>query len=92
MHPCGGGASLEEYVLEFPGNVKILSVPKDMSVSGTGLDYRATYQKEGNTLTIRRDLRDKTVTNVCTPQYAAEYQKLVLAVAKDLKSQVLFGE
>jgi len=91
-HQCAGGSSIEEYILEFPENVKILSFPKDLTVSGTGIEYKASYRKSANILTVRREFKDKTVTNVCTPQYAAEYQKSMLPVAKDLKSQMLLGE
>ena len=68
---CSGGKSVEEYVLEFPDTLKIVAIPKDFEMSSSLIDYRATYRKSENTLTVRRELTDKTSTNVCTPQVIA---------------------
>jgi hypothetical protein len=89
---CGGGLSVEEYELEFPASMKILSVPKDFVLSDTFIDYTATYRKEANILNIRRALIDKTATNVCSSEYAAGYKKSLLDIAKDLKAQILIGD
>lgn len=89
---CSGGVSIEEYVLEFPETLKIVAVPKDFELSTPIVDYRATYRKSANTLTIRRELKDKTATNICSPEYAADYKKIMLSIAKDLKSQILLSD
>jgi transglutaminase-like putative cysteine protease len=89
---CCGGMSIEEYVLEFPETLKIVAVPKDFELSTPIVDYRATYRKSANTLTIRRELKDKTATNVCSAVFAADYKKIMLSIAKDLKSQILLSD
>jgi hypothetical protein len=89
---CNGGISIEEYVLEFPDTLKLVAIPKDYEQSGAIIDYRATYRKSKNTLTVRRELTDKTASNVCTPQVMADYKKAVLSVARDLKAQVLVSD
>jgi hypothetical protein len=89
---CSGGVSIEEYVLEFPESLKIVATPKDFQLSNVIVDYRATYRKSANTLTIRRELKDKTATNVCSPEYTADYKKNMLSIAKDLKSQILLSD
>ncbi len=89
---CSGGKSVEEYVLEFPDTLKIVAIPKDYEQSGALLDYRATYRQSKNTVTVRRELKDKTSTNVCTPQFVAEYKKAILSIARDLKAQVLVSD
>jgi len=91
-HNCSGGISIEEYVLEFPESLKIVGIPKDFGLSNAMIDYKATYQKSANTLTVRRELKDKTATNICSPEYAAEYKKVMLSIAKDLKSQILLSD
>ena len=91
-HICSGGMSNEEYILEFPESLKIIAVPKDFEFSNTMIDYKATYRKSDNTLVVRRELKDKTATSTCTPEYAAEYKKAILNVAKDLKSQILLSD
>ena len=89
---CLGGKSSEEYVLEFPDSLKIVSIPKDYELATAIIDYKATYRKSANTLTVRRELKDKTATNVCSPEYAADYKKLMLGIAKDLKAQILLSD
>jgi len=88
---CSGGLSVEEYVLEFPETLKIVAMPKDFELSSAFIDYRATYRKSANTLTIRRELKDKTPTNICSPEYFAGYIKDLFSIAKDVKSQILLS-
>jgi hypothetical protein len=88
---CSGGRSVEEYVYEFPASMTIVGFPKDFEFSSPAFDYRATYRKSGNALTVTRDLRDKTATNVCSSGYAAEYQKSARSILRDLRSQVLIS-
>ncbi len=89
---CVGGKSVEEYELEFPESMNIVAIPKDFSVSGAIIDYKSTYRKSANTLTVRRVLTDKTASNICSPEHAADYKKIMLSIAKDLKSQVLLSD
>lgn len=91
-HLCGGGVSVEEYELEFPATMKILSIPKDVVLSDAFIDYTATYRKDANSLSIRRELIDKTSANICSPDYAAGYKKSLLGIVKDLKAQILIGD
>lgn len=89
---CSGGRSVEEYVLEFPDTLKIVTVPKDYEFASALIDYQATYRKSKNTVTVHRELKDKTPTNVCTPQVMADYKKAMLNIAKDLKAQILVSD
>jgi transglutaminase-like putative cysteine protease len=89
---CSGGSSVEEYVLDFPPTIKIIGIPKDFELSTVYLDYKATYRKTENRLTVRRELKDKTASNVCSPEFSAGYKKALLSVAKDLKSQVILSD
>lgn len=61
----------------------MVAVPKDVALSSPGIDYTATYRKSANTLTVRRELKDKTPSNTCSPEYAADYKKAMLSIAKD---------
>lgn len=92
QYQCNGGTSIEEYHLEFPDSLKLVAVPKDVTLSTPSVDYAATYRKSANSLTVRRELKDKTPSNVCSPEYAAEYRKVMLSIAKDMKSQIIIGD
>ncbi len=89
---CSGGHSVEEYDYVFPASITIVGYPKDFTFSSPAIDYTATYRKSGNSLVIKRELRDKTATNVCTPGYEDEYQKSARAIMRDIKAQVLLRE
>jgi transglutaminase-like putative cysteine protease len=87
---CANGESTEEYVYHLPKGMKILAVPKDMSVKNDFLSYRATYRLQGNVLTVKRTLEDKTVGNVCSPAVFKAYKKFAIQVQQNVKSQVVY--
>ncbi len=89
---CSGGHSVEEYEYVFPPSITIVGYPKDFTFSSPAIDYTATYRKSGNALVIKRELRDKTATNVCTPEYEVEYKKSARAIMRDIKAQVLLRD
>lgn len=86
---CLGGSSTEEYILEFPESLKIMAIPNDYQLTTASIDYRSTYQMTDNTLTVRREFKDKTKSNVCSPELMAGYKKAALDIVRDLKAQVL---
>lgn len=88
---CNGGHSVEEYVYEFPATQTIVGIPRDYKFSSPAIDYTATYRKSGNTLTVRRELHDKTRSNVCSVEFTEEYRKSARAILRDIKSQVLIS-
>jgi hypothetical protein len=87
---CSNGNSIEEYVIELPKTMKVLSVPANLKVSNSFLSYDATYRLKGRTLTVKRVLDDRTKGNVCTPELFAEYKKFAEKVIDNLKEQVLY--
>jgi len=78
--------------MEFPATLKLLAIPKDFELSTPFIDYKATYRKSANTLTVRRELKDKTPANICSPEYVAGYNKDIFSIVKDVKSQILIGD
>jgi hypothetical protein len=89
---CMGGHSVEEYEYVFPASLTVVGYPKDYSFSSPAIDYTATYRKSGNSLVIKRELRDKTTTNVCSPEYENEYKKSARTIMRDIKAQVLLRD
>ena len=87
---CSNGAMIEEYEIEVPPKMKLLSVPEDLKVSGAVADYRASYELSGNRLRIRRELDDRTPGNVCSPEVMARYKEFGEKVMEDLRAQVLY--
>jgi transglutaminase-like putative cysteine protease len=87
---CSSGALTEEYEIELPGTMKVLSIPDDVKVASDFLSYSATYQLKENILTVKREIDDRTKGNVCPPQIFVQYKELGEKVMDDLKSQVLY--
>jgi hypothetical protein len=87
---CGGIHLVEDYVIELPKDIKVLSIPDDMEASIDLVSYKATYKIEDNVLTVRRVLDDRTTGNTCSPQTMQEYKKIAEKVSDNLKSQVLY--
>ena len=45
---CTGGSLTEEYTIEFPKNVKIVALPKDVHLPGGTERYDATYRQDNS--------------------------------------------
>ena len=87
---CSSGYSVEEYIYQFPKNIKVLSVPQNMKIANDFLSYQATYHRKGNTLTVKRVMDDRTPGHICTPAIATAYKKFMNQVSKNLKAQVIY--
>jgi transglutaminase-like putative cysteine protease len=87
---CMGGTMTEEYVIELPKGVKVLSLPGDLKLGGELASYQASYKLKGATLTVKRVLEDRTKGNVCAPALVAKYRPFAEKVIDNLKEQVLY--
>lgn len=87
---CSNGSSTEEYVIELPTGMKVLSIPGDLKVSNDFLSYTASYKLKGKVLTVKRTLEDNTKGNVCAPEIFMAYKKLGEKIEDNLKEQVLY--
>jgi hypothetical protein len=87
---CTSGSSTEEYVIELPKTVKVLSVPDDLKIANAFLSYQATSRLKGNILTVKRTFDDRTKGNICSPQIVMEYRRFAEKVMDNLKAQVLY--
>ena len=87
---CSNGNLIEEHEIELPAQMKVLSVPDDVKVSGSTVDYRASYEFKGNRLRVRREIDNRTPGNVCSPQVMAQHKEFGEKVVDDLRAQVLY--
>lgn len=87
---CGGVLSDEEYVLEFPANLRIAAMPADFSQKNGSVAYTATYRREGNRIVVKRILDDRTPGPVCSPEYNAEYAGFMRGIVPDLRAQIVY--
>ena len=87
---CMSGGSVEEYRIEFPKGMKILSIPKNVSFRSEFLAYQAAYSLKGRVLTVRREMNDKTEGVICSPAMQEAEKAFGKKLQNDLRSQVVY--
>lgn len=87
---CDNGYSFERLEYEFPENIRILATPDDFSIAENYLTYKASYNLEGNRLSVMREVKDETPGNVCKPALINAQRETIIKIAKNLKSQVVY--
>lgn len=87
---CMGDTSVEEYTFDFPKNIKISSLPKDVHLKGHTVSYDSTYRRDGNAVTVVRRVEDRTKGPVCTPEDDREFRPIARDILKDLKTQLIY--
>lgn len=87
---CSSVNAIEEYTIELPKTLKVLSIPDNLKIANDYVSYTATYKLKGNVLSVKRTLDDRTKGNVCSPQIFEEYKKVAEKAIDNLKEQVLY--
>lgn len=87
---CGTGSSIEEYEINLPASMEVVAVPKSSAVSTALLSYEASYALEGQKLTVRRMLEDRSPAGICGSAVLREFREATQVVLKDLRQQLLF--
>jgi hypothetical protein len=65
----------EDYTIELPKKMKVLSIPQDMKIANYIPSYTATYRLKGNLLTVHRILDDRPDRAATDPPRAAVRMK-----------------
>jgi transglutaminase-like putative cysteine protease len=89
---CSSGYAEEDYTIELPKQMKVLSIPTNVRTRNDVLTYTASYKLKGNVLTVRRTLEDRTKGNVCSPRAIAEFKKIAEEAIDNLREQVLYKQ
>ena len=87
-----GYEKVERTSLTLPDTVKIMQLPKDVTIENKYGSYSAIYKQDGQTIDIERRLSVKTPRGLCPPEGYPLIRELGLAIGRDMRSQVLFGE
>ncbi|MBC7859995.1 MAG: transglutaminase domain-containing protein, partial [Burkholderiaceae bacterium] len=86
---CRGFDSEDEIGFDFAPGVRILALPKTVTLRAERLSYSARYARRGNLVTVRRALRFSPAGALCTPDEFRRIQPLLERIARDLKSQII---
>ncbi len=74
---------------EFPKSLRIVALPKALTLRDANFSYAATYARKGNTVMVKRKLKFSHDGLVCTPAEYARMQPLLERIQRDLKSQLI---
>jgi hypothetical protein len=87
---CSSGTAIEEYSIELPKAMKVMSLPDKAKAANSVQRFEATYTVKGNVLQARRMFEDKTAVAVCPPDVLKAYRHMNGQVYDNLKAQVLY--
>lgn len=88
---CPGIDVQDELGIRLPRGVRVVVLPKDLTLADRNFDYRAAYSKKGNTVIVKRTLRFAHEGAVCA---ASDYKKmapLLERMMRDLRSQLVIS-
>lgn len=87
---CSSAKSSEVMTYVLPPNIKVLSIPDDLTVSNQHLSYTASYKLEGNTVKVVRVIDDKTEGSICSPEFMRENKKILLKAYDNYNEQLIY--
>ena len=80
----------ETSIITFPAGVSIPRLPAPVDFESSFGTYSASYQADGSTVTVVRDLQLKPAGPLITPAYYAEFRKMARAVKRDMRAQLVY--
>src|SRR5471032_1000659 len=86
---CPGFDYADQADFNFAAGLRILAVPRQLSLRDGALDYQSDYARKGNLVTVRRHLRFAPPRAVCTPDDYARMRPLLERMQRDLKNQII---
>ncbi len=87
-----GYGKVEITTVTLPDKIKIMQLPKDVSVENQYGNYTSTYKQDGQTIKVERRLSVKTPRGLCPPEGYPLIRDIGQAIGRDFKAQVLYGE
>jgi transglutaminase-like putative cysteine protease len=89
-HVCPAVDIEETSTIQLPDKIKATNTPKNIEVSNSIANYRATYMIEGNTIKTVRKLQTKFPGPVCKPEQMAAFRDIVDQVRRDTAAQMTY--
>jgi transglutaminase-like putative cysteine protease len=86
---CPPIEAVDELGFSFPKSLRVVAMPKNLTLSDRNFNYRAAYTRKGNTVLVKRTLSFAHEGLVCT---GAEYKRMLPMLERmmrDLRGQVV---
>lgn len=87
---CHGFSTSETLEIQLPPTVAVMSLPDAVQRRGELLEYSASYETQGNTIVVKREVKDKTAQGICTPELMRSFYEQALPLGENLRTQVLY--
>jgi hypothetical protein len=97
-HDAGGRAACaavdaeDQLRLRLPSGVRIVDVPAPLSVVQGGVFYHAAYERQGNTVLIRRRLTFRSGRPLCSAAEIRQMQPALARIERDLRSRITLAQ
>ena len=89
---CPAFDAEDETGFTFPAGVKVIAMPRPVTLHDDNLDYSARYTRHANVVVVQRHARFRHHSMVCTAADYKRMQPLLDRMMRDLKSQVIIGD
>lgn len=86
---CLSGAISELSRFELPSGIQVIAIPKALEVRQKDMEYTARYEKQGDTIVIKRRFLFSHPSTVCTPEDFTALKPAIEKMVKDLQSQII---
>lgn len=80
----------DEYTIQFPDNLKIKSIPKDVNYHDDEMTYASGYKLKNKTLHITREFKTERKSMICDQFDNDKNHKLFKVMQRDFRSQVIY--
>jgi hypothetical protein len=85
---CSAVDAEDQLRVRLPPELRIVDVPAPLSVVQGGVFYHAAYERQGNTVLIRRRLTFRSGRPVCSAPEARQMQPALARIERDLRSRI----
>lgn len=89
-YSCHSFYGEENTAITFPDNVKVTKIPAPVLFNEKGINYQATYQQQGNTVTIKRSFTNDRPSTVCNANDLDNWKVFHKVLKRDLRSQIIY--
>ncbi len=90
LSTCSNGTSVETYTYTFPDTITVLAKPDNFEINEHYLHFKATYNLDKNILKVTKSMDDSTPGNVCQPDLLNQQREVLIKIADNLRSQVVY--
>ena len=86
--PCFSGHQVEELSLTLPPGRDIELLPRGKIIENPYLRYDSNWQRDGQVVTVRREITVKLPVAVCRDEVRAELAKAVAEIRGDYRAEI----